>query len=203
MTVLLAQSLTAEEIKPKGQEGAGKPTFSIYGEGGATLTSYRSMDMTYNPGFSTLASFHVGAGVNARFFKRNQVSVKDGLLGIQAGVLYTQGGFVSGQQTVKGNYLCIPVCFQLYPVKNLFLETGPEACLNLGLTPEQFIVGDDNLDLRGLRANDLKLAVGAGYILDTIPLGISVKYLIGTNNFAKNLHWKSNQLRISVFYRFK
>lgn len=203
MTVLLAQSLTAEEIKPKGQGGAGQPTFSIYGEGGATFTSYRSMDLFYNPGFSSLSSFHVGAGVNVRFFKRNQVSVKDGLLGIQAGVLYTQGGFVSGQQTVKGDYLCIPVSFQLYPVKNLFLEAGPEACLNLGLTPEQFTVGEDTLDLRGLRANDLKLGIGAGFILDTIPLGISVKYLMGTSNFAKNLHWKSNQLRISVFYRFK
>lgn len=176
---------------------------SVYGEGGVSISNYHTSGDGVKLNASPLTSFNVGAGINMRFVKRNErSSIKDGLLGLQAGLLYTNAGFKVDGQTVSGGYFCIPIDFQVYPIPGLFIEAGPEMCINLGLSPDAVTVQDMNLNLNGKKVNDFKISVGAGYVFSRFPAGIHVKYLIGTSNFAENLHWKGNQLRISLFYRF-
>lgn len=179
---------------------------SVYGEGGLSISSYHATGDGVKLNASPLTSFNVGAGINMRFVKRNEhSSIEDGLLGLQAGILYTKAGFKVDGQTVSGGYICIPIDFQVYPISGfsgLFIEAGPEMCINLGFSPDAVTVQDMNLNLSGKKVNDLKISVGAGYVFSRFHAGIHVKYLIGTSNFAENLHWKGNQLRISFFYRF-
>lgn len=179
------------------------PVFlSAYAETGLSISSYHTTDEGMNPNLSSVAGFNIGAGVNMRFVKRDErSSIEDGLLGIQAGFLYTNSGFKTGDEKVSGGYLCIPVDFQFYPIPGLFIEAGPELCMSFGFTPETVNVQDMSLNISGHKANDLKFAVGAGYIFNVFPAGIHIKYLFGTSDFAENLPWKGNQLRISLFYR--
>lgn len=181
-----------------------KPVFlSVYAEGGLSVSSYHATEENYDPGFTALTGFNIGAGVNMRFLKRDErSSVKDGLLGLQTGLLFTTNGFKSGDVTVKGNYLCLPFDIQFYPIPGLYIEAGPEAFINVGNSPDKANIGGMNLNLTDHKANDLKIGIGAGYVLDKFPAGVSIKYLFGTSDFAENLPWRGNLLRISLFYRF-
>lgn len=184
-----------------------KPLYlSAYAEGGWALSSFHSTDATSDPDFSSLSGINLGAGINLRFMKRDSRSkVKDGLFAIQAGIHYTKAGFSVDDEKVTGNYISVPISFQYYPINNLYIEAGPEMCMNIGLSPSSAVIQGLNLNLDNHKANDFKIGIGAGYIheFENIgPIGISAKYLIGTSEFAENLPWKGNQLRISVFYRF-
>lgn len=187
-----------------------KPVFfSLYGEGGWALSSFHSSNENLNPEFSPVSSFALGTGINMRFLgkpSRNRfVEDGDGLFAVQAGLLYTQSGFKVDEEKVTGNYICIPVAFQYYPISDLFVEMGAEMCMNVSLSPSLANLQGLNINLDKHKANDFKIGIGAGYIhrFDKFgPIGVSVKYLFGTSDFAENLPWKGNQLRISVFYRF-
>jgi hypothetical protein len=180
--------------------------FSAYAEGGWAMSMFHSTEANNDPDFSSISGINLGGGINMRFMKRdNRSKVKDGLFALQAGVHYIKSGFSVDDEKVTGNYICIPITFQYYPINNLYIEAGPEICMNIGLSPSSATIQGLNIDLENHKANDFKIGIGAGYILefDKIgPIGISAKYLIGTSEFAENLPWKGNQLRISVFYRF-
>ena len=184
-----------------------KPLYlSIYAEGGWALSSFHSTDAASDPDFSSLSGIHLGAGINLRFMKRDSRSkVKDGLFAIQAGIHYTKAGFSVDDEKVTGDYICLPIFFQYYPINNLYIEAGPEMCMNIGLSPSSAVIQGLNINLDNHKANDFKIGIGAGYIheFDKFgPIGISAKYFFGTSNFAENLPWKGNQLRLTVFYRF-
>ena len=184
-----------------------KPLYiSACAEGGWVLSSFHSTDTNIDPNFSSISGINLGASINVRFMKRdNRSKVKDGLFAIQAGLHYFKAGFSADDEKVTGDYISVPVSFQYYPINNLYIEVGPEVCMNIGQSPSSAIIQGLNMDLDNHKANDFKIGIGAGYVreFDNIgPVGISAKYLIGTSEFAENLPWKGNQLRISVFYRF-
>ena len=182
--------------------------FSLYGEGGWALSSFHSSNESLNPQFSPVSSVALGMGANMRFCKMaktHRYAAEDGLFAVQAGLLYTQSGFKSDQEKVTGHYICIPLAFQYYPISDLYVELDAELCMNVSLSPSFATFKGLNIDLDKHKANDFKFGVGAGYMHKFEkfgPIGISVKYLIGTSDFAENLPWKGNQLRLSVFYRF-
>lgn len=184
-----------------------KPLYlSAYAEGGWALSSFHSTDASLDPDFSSISGINLGVGINLRFLKRDLRSkVKNGLFAVQAGIHYTKAGFSAEEEKVTGNFICIPISFQYYPINNLYVEVGSEMCMNLGLSPSSAVIQGLNINLDNHKANDFKIGIGAGYMheFDNFgPIGISAKYLIGTSKFAENLPWKGNQLRISVFYRF-
>lgn len=189
------------------KEGVGpkeKPVyFSAYAEGGLSLSSYHSTDSALDPGLSSLTGFSIGAGINMRFLKRDEsTSVDFGLLGVQTGLMYSTSGFKSGDVKIKGNYLCIPLEIQYYPLTWLYVGLGPEVYINLSSSPDNPSMGGMNMNLSDHKSNDVKFGLGAGFIMKSLPIGCSIKYLIGTSKFAENLPWKGNIFRISVFYRF-
>lgn len=181
--------------------------FSLYGEGGWSLSSFHSSNESIDPKFSSTSSVALGGGINMRFLesKSHYRFAEDGLLAFQAGILYTKSGFEADDEKITGDYICVPISFQYYPISDLYVELGMEMCMNIGLSPSSAVIQGLNIDLDNHKANDFKIGIGAGYIheFENIgPIGISAKYLIGTSEFAENLPWKGNQLRISVFYRF-
>lgn len=181
--------------------------FSLYGEGGWALSSFHSSNESIDPKFSPVSSVVLGAGVNMRFLENTSKNrfVEDGLFALQTGVLYTKSGFEADEEKITGNYICVPLAFQYYPIKDLYVELGMEMCMNIGLSPSSAQINGLNMNLDDHKANDFKIGVGAGYIhkfKNIGPIGISAKYLFGTSEFAENLPWKGNQLRLSVFYRF-
>lgn len=181
--------------------------FSLYGEGGWTLSSFHSSNESIDPKFSSVSSITLGGGINMRFLEStsNYRFIEDGLFAFQAGVLYTKSGFEADDEKITGDYICVPLSLQYYPIKDLYVELGTEMCMNIGISPSSAQINGLNMDLDNHKANDFKISIGAGYIheFENIgPIGISAKYLIGTSEFAENLPWKGNQLRISVFYRF-
>lgn len=176
---------------------------SIYAEAGLDYTTYHSTEELLKPDFSSVLGPNAGVGVNLRFLRRDKSDpAENGWLALQAGVHYDRSGFKADGIKFSMDNLCIPVDLQVYPIKDLYVSSGVEFCVNLGLSPKTAHVMGLDLNLGEHKANDLKLAFGAGYILPSVPIGISAKYLIGTSKFMDNLPWKGNQVRVSVFYRF-
>lgn len=202
-SVFAAQIVFAQQDWGTSVNSGDKFSLGVYAEGGLDVSSFHSSGETVKPGVSPFTGFHVGAGVNIRLFRRDErLAVDDTWLGIQAGFVYTNSGFVSDGVNVSSGYLCVPIDLQVYPTSNLFVEVGPEMCLSLGYSPESVKVDNLTLIMGGHKANDVKIGFGAGYLFPSVPAGVSIKYLIGTSNFAENLKWKGNQLRLSLFYRF-
>lgn len=184
-----------------------KPVFiSIYSEIGWSLSSYYSSDKILEPGFSSFSGINIGVGTNLRFLQRDKRSkVRDGLLAVKTGLHYIDAGFRINETKVVAGYLSIPIYFQYYPIKDLFVELGSDIFMNVGLSPSSVIIQGLLFDLDKHKAHDFKVGFGIGYThkFDKIgPIGISVKYLIGTSDFAENLPWKNNNFQISLIWLF-
>lgn len=174
--------------------------FSLYANAGLSLSFFSSNDNQINLDFSPMVGVALGGGANISFMKG--VFLGSDKLSGQIGLLYTQAGFATENEKVKGGYLCIPVSLQYYPIQNLYAELVLSPCINFGLSPSEIIEPGLIVMLDDHRANDFKIGFGAGYRLEAIPLGVSANFYFGTSNFADNLPWKSNQLLINLFYRF-
>ena len=173
---------------------------SLYAEAGLGVSSYHSTDESLAPDFSSAVGLSIGGGANLCFMEKLFLD-EDKVAG-QMGLSFLRAGFSSGGEKVRGNYLCVPLSVQYYPMSNLYAELVLQSCLNLGLSPVVVYMEGLFIDMEGHHANDFKIGLGAGYVLDAIPLGFSARYLFGTSNFAENLPWKGNLLQISVFWRF-
>jgi|GEM_PF-6843700 hypothetical protein len=176
---------------------------SLYAEAGLSYTTYHSTEELLKPDFSNVLGPNAGVGVNLRFLRRDKSDpAENGWLALQTGVHYDRTGFKADGTKFTLDNLCIPVELQFYPIRDLYVCAGPEFCINLGLKPKAASVMGMDIALDGHKANDLRLGFGAGYMLPSIPLGLNVKYLIGTSKFSDNLPWKGNQVRVSLCYRF-
>ena len=132
----------------------------------------------------------------------------EGWIGVQTGALYTKSGFASNEQNASSGYICIPFDIQIYPSSNYYVSVGPEVCMCLSFNQESIKHQGVTLFLNGHKANDVKIGIGVGYdyhIIKTATrnhsIGIGLKYLVGTSDFADNLPWKGNQLRITFIYK--
>ena len=94
--------------------------FSLYGEGGWALSSFHSSNESIDPKFSSVSSIALGGGINMRFLEStsNNRFVEDGLFAFQAGVLYTKSGFEADDEKITGDYICVPLSLQYYPIKD-------------------------------------------------------------------------------------
>ena len=145
--------------------------------------------------------FNVGVAANIRFCKRNErSSAKTGLLAFQPEVRYATMGGNNPEYSIGTGYLMIPVMFQVYPIKNMYVEVGPEFALNLSHTPNNVAVGNYQLDLANLKANDIMLGVGIGYTINGLSVGL--RYNHGVSNMAENLLWKNYILQVNLGYAF-
>lgn len=173
---------------------------SLYAEAGMGLSFYHSTDKNAATDFSPAIGIVLVGGANVCFLDKVFLD-KDKLAG-QVGLSFASAGFSYDGEKVRVNYLCVPLSIQYYPIANFYAELVFQPCLNIVLSPSVAYIGESFIDLEGHKANDFKIGIGVGYVLNAIPMGFSARYLFGTSNFAENLPWKGNQLQISVFYRF-
>lgn len=173
---------------------------SLYAEAGMGLSFYHSTDKNAATDFSSAIGIVLDGGANVCFLDKVFLD-KDKLAG-QVGLSFASTGFSTDGEKVRINYLCVPLSIQYYPVANFYAELVFQPCLNIVLSPSVAYIGESFIDLEGHKVNDCKIGLGAGCVLDAIPLGFSARYLIGTSDFAENLPWKGNLLQMSVFYRF-
>lgn len=173
---------------------------SLYVEAGAGLSFYHSTDKSAATDFSSAVGIVFGGGANICFL--DKVFFNEDKLAGQVGLSFASAGFSSDGEKVRGNYLCVPLSIQYYPISNFYAELVFQPCLNIGLSPTVAYIGESFINLEGHKANDCKIGLGVGYVLDAIPLGFSARYLFGTSDFAENLPWRGNLLQICVFYRF-
>lgn len=160
--------------------------------------------LTWDPNISSdkfgmRPGFNAGVAANIRFCKRNErSSVKTGLLAFQPEIRYaTMGG---NNPSIGTGYLMVPVMFQVYPLKNLYVEVGPEFALNLSHTPNNVAIGNYQLNLTNLKANDIMLGAGLGYAVNGFSVG--VRYNHGFSDMAENLGWNNSVIQINLGYAF-
>lgn len=148
------------------------------------------------------AGFNGGVVLNMRWGQRHLNSAfGTGYFGLQPEVLFsTQGAKISGE-TLKLNYLTIPVMFKFYATESLNVELGPEFAF---LMSEPGKIETDNAiyDLTDLKGGkDVLLGIGLGYDFGT-GLAVNARYNIGFSELADNLSWKNNVIQISIVYLF-
>lgn len=169
--------------------------------GGFNLSSISSQSSSITSEFGMRSGFNAGVAANIRFCKRNErSSAKTGLLAFQPEVRYATMGGNNPEYSIGTGYLMIPVMFQVYPIKNMYIEVGPEFALNLSHTPNNVAVGNYQLDLANLKANDIMLGVGIGYATNGFSVGL--RYNHGFSNMAENLLWKNYILQVNLGYAF-
>lgn len=169
--------------------------------GGFNLSSFFSKSSSVPAEFGMRPGFNVGVIANIRFCKRNErSSVKTGLLAVQPEVRYATMGGNNPNYSIGTGYLMFPIMFQVYPIKNLYIEVGPEFALNLFHTPNNVAVGNYQLKLDNLKANDIMLGVGIGYIIKGFSVGF--RYNHGFSKMAQNLPWKNYILQLDLGYAF-
>lgn len=168
---------------------------------GFNMSSISDNASQISSGLGMRPGFNAGIAANFRFLKRNErSSVKTGILAIQPEIRYSTMGGNSPEYSIGTGYLMVPVMFQAYPIKNVYIEVGPEFALNLTHTPDNVAVGKYQLNLTDMKANDIMLGVGVGYVANGFTIG--VRYNYGFSNLAENLLWKNSIIQINLGYAF-
>src|SRR5574344_1273683 len=148
--------------------------------------------------------FHGGLAANIHF-GRNGGTGKGGtgLFGIQMEALYSQHAIkTDGSDDLKLSYIEIPLLAQFYVYKGLSLEVGPTFALNTTSTPDNLsFTGKGGFATKDLKANDVRLTVGAQYALDC-GLNFAARYNFGTSDIAGNRPCKVSALQVSIGWMF-
>lgn len=166
---------------------------------GANLSKFTSSGDANKFGFTP--GFNAGVAFNMRFVKRNSRSnAETGILGFQPEVRYSMIG--ASNPKLKLSYVTVPLMFQVYPINNLYIELGPEACFNFAHSPSQISLQDGtSVQLSKLKANDLMVCFGLGYSGKGFSIG--VRYDLGTSKIAGNLPHKNSVFELNIGYCFK
>lgn len=127
---------------------------------------------------------------------------------IQPELLYSSQGarFMStnGERTLALNYIQVPVMFQYFPVKQFYLEAGPQ----VGLLTNADVKNNNNSSKYsvndGYKKADVAIGVGAG--VKVAPrLGFFARYNFGLTNISTdpNESFHNNVGQVGAFVRFR
>jgi hypothetical protein len=183
--LLLALAIVAVCFTGKSQE----TTFGILG--GANFASIGGDDIEDVDGRT---SFHLGAlaeiGITEKF-------------AVQPEVLYSAQGITEGDETLRLDYINIPVFAKYYLIEGLSLEAGPQLGINVN---SQYEYDGETEDADGFNTLDLAAALGVGYKL---PMGVffQANYNLGISDVMEEVNGfqvdaKNNVFQFSVGYMF-
>ena len=170
---------------------------------GANMSGLKSSssDVSNYPSSGIRFGFNAGALFNLRFLPRNELSTAaEGLLAIQPEVRFSMMGG-KDNPGIGLSYVTVPLMIQFYPLKNLYVEVGPVAAFNIAHTPNITVVNKNEYHLEKLKANDVMLAAGLGYMFR--GLGVGVRFNYGLSDIAANMPWKNWCLQAGVSYSFQ
>lgn len=147
-------------------------------------------------------------GLNAGVFGRYEINNR---FNLQAELLYSQQGYkidipivdyggmeILDKCKIMSHYLNIPVLLKYYPIKNLFIEAGPQIgfCLDSKISPEYKDL--DKLDV-AYNTVDFSLAGGIGVHLG-YGLSFNARYNHGFTKTMKESEWKNRVIQFSLAY---
>ena len=129
-------------------------------------------------------SFHLGLIAEIMFSEK---------FGIQPEVLYSAQGAKEGDETLKLDYINIPVLLKYYVTNGLSIEAGPQVGFNVVAEAE----GADIEDVE----TDIGAGLGLGY---TTPQGLffQARYNFGFSEILQDVDAKNSVMQLSVGYRF-
>lgn len=183
---------------PKGQ----KVDIRMGVAGALNMSTFSVDNPQFDAGFGMKTGLDFGVAANFRFLKRNELStVETGLLAFQPELKFASIGAKYDKGAIGLNYLMVPLMFQVYPTDNLYLEFGPQFALNLSNTPNNVALNKYQINLEDLKANDVMLALGAGY--STGGFSVGLRYCLGCSPIASNLPLQNNVIQVNLGYKFQ
>ena len=167
-------------------------------KGGINIASIKTKDMD-NDGYKPRVSGHVGIYANKMLNK---------YFAIQPEVLYSGEGqrftFNSVEHKWALSYIEIPLLLQVYPIKDLYIEAGPQA--GLLLSAKDKMPNDNHVDVKANFATaQFSIATGIGFrIVDRVT--VYGRYSFGLTDiysYDASIIQHSNVGQIGVAVRFK
>lgn len=120
---------------------------------------------------------------------------------------------------LKLGYLEIPILFQYYPLagtiggNGLYVEAGPDIAMLMSSSPDVLNVelnqpypGYQAIQYKtsDLKGGDFRVAMGVGYSVPDMGLGINARYYLGFSELSKNvMPSKLNTVEVSLYWLFK
>lgn len=125
---------------------------------------------------------------------------------IQPEILYSGQGqqfiFLNHEYTLALSYIQIPVMFQFYPVKQFYIEFGPQIGFLLSAKHKDDGEETDEVD-ENYKKSDVAISFGAGFQV-TRMLGFYARYNAGLSDIYKNNPDYYNRVgQIGVAIKFK
>jgi hypothetical protein len=146
----------------------------------------------------TKVGFHGGAFVGVPLFST---------FSLQPEVVYSdQGAKFSDEETtakLNAEYLNIPVLFKYNNPSGFFAQTGPQ--IGFLMSAKIKVDGQSVNDKDAFKSTDFSWAVGIGYLIKSVNVGIDARYNIGLSNVAKdsgNGSVKNSVFQVGLFYVF-
>ena len=176
--------------------------FSIVGNGQTTLGikgGVNVSDLSGN-GYKPRVSAHGGIYVNRMFNKH---------FGIQPEVLFSGEGhryiFDNTEHTWALNYIQIPLMLQVYPIKELYLEAGPQLGLLVSARDKLSAHGDNPNIKANFATAQFSIGTGIGFkIVDRVVVYGRYNFgLTDVTSYDPTIIHRSNVGQIGVAIRFK
>ena len=108
--------------------------------------------------------------------------------GVTAGVIYSMQGIKGGGETLKLDYINIPILANYYVIPGLAIKAGVQPAFN---------VSDDDTEAKGF---DLAIPVGASYEYKSFVL--DARYNFGVTKIWDGVDCKNSVFQITLGYKF-
>jgi hypothetical protein len=149
-------------------------------------------------GAKTKIGFHGGAFVGVPLFST---------FSLQPELVYSDQGYKVKEDEFSGKlnaeYLNIPVLFKYNNPSGFFAQTGPQLGFLLSAKAK---ADGESTDLKDqFKSTDFSWAVGIGYLIKSVNVGIDARYNIGLSNVAKSSgdgSAKNSVFQVGLFYVF-
>jgi hypothetical protein len=165
---------------------------------GYNLTTLTQSGSYSEPGLKNKSGFNGGVLASVPLF--NSFYLQPEIVYSSQGTSISNGGATGD---LNFNYLNVPVLFKYQSALGIFAETGPQAGLLLSANAKAGGQSEDMKD--ATQSLDFSWAIGVGYKIPVINLGIDVRYNLGLTNTAKDSGdetIKNSVFQVGLFYMF-
>ena len=188
---------------------------------GGTMTMTSGQPAGYDLMDGSGFGFTGGVAARARFGRATDNSQEGtGMLGVGLEVKYKLNSVKTiAEDNLSLGYLEIPLTVQFFPfaksygANGFYIEAGPDFAMLMTKSPDvlrlnvnepypglqavEYMTGD-------LKGGDLRIAMGLGYQLPDLGLGINARYYLGMSELSKDaLPVKLNTVELSLSWMFK